>query len=160
MEHVNIRAAGEADLDAIVELQARSIMTLGIQAYDLETLKAWARMGRQIRHNLLESGTFFVAEVNGAILGVAGWTADSRELDSAWPRYVFVLPEAAGQGIGRRLMAAIERSAIAASRPRLQLWSSLNAVRFYQAIGFQKVRSVSWPVGGGIEMEHLLMEKG
>lgn len=91
------------------------------------------------------------------IIGVAGWTADSREADCAWPRYVFVEPAAAGSGVGRLLMDEIDASTRAAGRPRLQLWSSLNAVPFYQALGFRPIKTARWPVAEDIEMEHLLM---
>ncbi len=154
-----IRAARRRDLDAIAALQARSIMALGIETYGEEACEAWARMGRQVRHTLLDSGTFFVAEQDGGLVGVAGWTLDSREPDCAWARYVFVAPEAGRLGIGRRLMAVIERSADAAGRSRMMLWSSLNALGFYEALGYRRVRSARWPIGDGIEMEHVLMER-
>jgi len=158
-DHPKIRPAHDADLDAIAELQERSIMASCIETYGLETCEAWARMGRQMRHGLLSSGTFFVAEKADALQGVAGWVADSREADCAWPRYVFVAPEAAGLGIGRGLMLEIECSVSAAGRSHLKLWSSLNAVPFYRALGFHEVKRAYWPIGGDIDMEHLLMEK-
>ncbi|MEZ5932665.1 MAG: GNAT family N-acetyltransferase [Alphaproteobacteria bacterium] len=159
METVTIRDARTGDLDAIADLQARAIMTFGIETYGQTACEAWARLGRQMRHRLLASGSFFVAEGRDGLVGVAGWTADSRDPDCAWPRYVFVAPEAAGHGIGRRLMEIIERSALEAARPRLRLWSSLNAVAFYRALGYDEVKPARWPVAEGIEMEHRLMEK-
>jgi len=154
-----IRPACQNDLDAIADLQARSIMALGIETYGRDACEAWARMGRQMRHRLLDSGTFFVAERENMLIGVAGWTADSREADCAWARYVFVAPDVSGLGIGRRLMVTVERSAHAAGRARLQLWASLNAVGFYQALGYSSIKPARWPIGTGIQMEHLLMER-
>lgn len=154
-----IRRARHDDLDAIADLQTRSIMAFGIEAYGEKACSAWARMGRQVRRALLNGGRFFVAEGNDRLVGVAGWTADSREADCAWPRYVFVAPEASGSGIGRGLMKRVERSANAAGRSRLLLWSSLNAVGFYERLGYRQIKSVRWPVAEGIEMEHRLMEK-
>jgi GNAT superfamily N-acetyltransferase len=156
---LRIRRARSADLDLIADLQAQSIMTLGVETYGVETCEAWARMGRQVRHTLLDSGTFFVAERDDVLMGVAGWVEDSRELDCAWARYVFVAPEASRLGIGRALMDAIERSVTAAGRSRLQLWSSLNAEGFYRKLGYQSLKTARWPVAGDLEMEHWLMEK-
>ena len=155
----NIRSARSADLDAIADLQARSIMAFGIETYDRETCEVWAKVGRQMRHTMLSGGTFFIAEWNDTLVGVAGWTADSREPDCAWPRYVFVAPKAGGLGIGRQLMDQVETSVHAAGRSHLKLWASLNAVPFYQALGYQTIKKARWPIGGGIEMEHLLMSK-
>ncbi|MDH3662630.1 MAG: GNAT family N-acetyltransferase [Alphaproteobacteria bacterium] len=143
----------------IAELQARSIMALGIETYGREACEAWARMGRQVRHTLLDGGTFFVAERDGGLIGVAGWVADSREADCAWPRYVFVSPAAAGGGTGRKLMQTVEQSVHAAGRTRLKLWASLNAVGFYERLGYRQVKPARWPVADGIEMEHRLMAK-
>jgi putative acetyltransferase len=159
MPDLKIRPACSRDLDDIAALQTRSIMVFGIETYGEVICAAWAKIGVQVRHTLLESGTFFVAERNGAITGVAGWTADSREPNGAWPRYVFVVPEAAGCGIGRRLMDQVETSASFAGRPNLQLWASLNAVSFYRALGYQAIKPVRWPIAAGIEMDFLLMTK-
>lgn len=154
-----IRPARSTDLDAIADLQARSIMAFGMETYGRQTCEAWVKVGRQMRHNLLGSGTFFVAEQEETLVGVAGWTADSREHDCAWPRYVFVAPEAGRLGIGRQLMNKIETSVHAAGRSRLMLWSSLNAVSFYEALGYRSIKLARWPVADGIEMDHQLMTK-
>lgn len=156
---IEIRGADSRDLDAIAALQTRSIMAFGIEAYGEAVCKAWARIGVQSRHTLLDGGTFFVAERHGELIGVAGWTTDSREANCAWPRYIFVSPAAAGCGIGRQLMGRVELSVNAAGRTRLMLWASLNAVGFYERLGFKAVRRAHWPIGDGIDMEHLLMEK-
>ncbi|MGI9504397.1 MAG: GNAT family N-acetyltransferase [Geminicoccaceae bacterium] len=156
---ISIREAYSGDLDAIARLQARAIMVSSFDIYGQEVCEAWAKMGWQMRHGLLNGGVFFVAEREGVLVGVAGWSADSREVDCAWPRYVFVAPEAGGLGVGRQLMAAVERSAREAGRTRLQLWASLNAVGFYETLGYRKIKPARWPIGGGIEMEHTLMEK-
>ena len=159
VEDVNIRAARRSDLDAIADLQTRAIMAFGVATYGEEACRAWARMGVQVRHTLLKSGTFFVAEKIGDLAGVAGWVMDSREPDCAWLRYVFVDPAHAKLGIGRKLTATVERSAYAAGRSRLMLWASLNAVGFYDRLGYRQLRPARWPVTDGIEMEHVLMEK-
>lgn len=154
-----IRVAQTSDLDAMASLQARAIMVSSFDVYGQEVCEAWARMGWQMRHTLLDGSTFFIAERDDVLVGVAGWTADSRDADCAWPRYVFVAPEAGGLGVGRRLMARVEQSAREAGRMRLQLWASLNAVGFYESLGYRRIKPARWPIGGGIEMEHLLMEK-
>ncbi len=156
---LTVRAARRRDLDAIAALQTRAIMAFGLATYGEAACRAWAKIGVQVRHTLLESGTFFVAEQDGVIVGVAGWTADSREPDCAWPRYVFVEPAAAGRGVGRQLMDQVETSVHAAGHAQLKLWASLNAVAFYEALGYQSVKPARWPVASGIEMEYKLMAK-
>lgn len=156
---MTIRDAKPDDLDAIATLQSRAIMAFGVKTYGEETCRAWAKIGVQMRHNLLASGTFFVAEIESTLAGIAGWTEDSYEPDCAWPRYVFVTPALARRGIGRKLMTKVEHSVHAAGRSRMQVWASLNAVGFYEALGYRRVRPARWPVAAGIEMAFLLMEK-
>ena len=47
----------------------------------------------------------------------------------------------------------------AASRPRVRVWSSLNAISFYRAVGFAPERRARWPVRTGIELDYVLMGK-
>ncbi|MGH6903078.1 MAG: GNAT family N-acetyltransferase [Geminicoccaceae bacterium] len=155
----HIRPVGVADLDAIALLQERSIMAFGAPVYGEAKAKAWARLGFEFRHDLLGAGGFWVAERDDRILGVGGWSPDSLEPDVAWLRYLFVQPQAAGQGIGRRLVEEAERSAGAAHRPRLHVWSSMNAVGFYRTVGYRVRRRARWPIQAGIELDYMLMTK-
>jgi putative acetyltransferase len=143
---LRLRPVRATDLDAIAAMQETSIMALGAPIYGEAKARAWARLGYQFRHDLLGEGGFWVAEQHQRLLGVGGWSPDSLEADLAWIRYLFVHPEAARRGIGRRLVERAERSACAADRPRLRVWSSLNAVGFYRAIGFLPERRARWPV--------------
>ena len=44
-------------------------------------------------------------------------------------------------------------------RPRVRVWSSLNAISFYRAVGFAPERRARWPVRTGIELDYVLMGK-
>lgn len=156
---VAIRRAAEADLPVIAEIQEDSILTLGRRVYGRARAEAWARFGIEQSHDLLSQGEFFVAEAHGRVLGVSGWSPDAERADSAWIRYVFVRPEAAGLGIGRRLVATAEHAALAAGRDRLMLWASLNALGFYGALGYQQVRRATWPIERGVVLDYVLMAK-
>jgi GNAT superfamily N-acetyltransferase len=156
---VRIRPVGAADLDVVAALQERSIMTFGAPVYGEAKARAWARLGFEFRHDLLGAGGFWVAELNLAIIGVGGWSPDGLEPDLAWIRYLFVDPQATRRGIGRRLVEQAERSAGAADRPRLQVWSSLNAAGFYRALGYRLQRRARWPIQAGMELDYQLMAK-
>ena len=156
---VRLRPVRATDLAAIAAMQEISIMAQGAPVYGEAKARAWARLGYQFRHDLLGEGGFWVAEQEHRILGVGGWSPDSLEADLAWIRYLFVHPEAIRRGIGRRLVEQAEHSACAADRPRLRVWSSLNAVAFYRAVGFLPERRARWPVRTGIELDYVLMGK-
>ena len=156
---LQLRPVRASDLDAVVALQEASILALGAPVYGEAKARAWARLGYQFRHDLLGEGGFWVAEQDQRLLGVGGWSPDGLEADLAWIRYLFVHPQAARRGIGRRLVGQAERSAYAAARPRLRVWSSLNAVGFYRAVGFLPERRARWPVQRAIELDYVLMAK-
>ncbi len=156
---LTIRPARQSDMAPITEIQEASIRVLGAAAYDPTETEAWARFGIEASRDLLSQGQFFVGEAGGRVLGVGGWSADVERQDTAWIRYVFVHPDAAGQGLGRRLVEAAEVSALAAGRPRLRLWSSLNALGFYRKLGYRELRRAHWPVEQGIELEYMLMTR-
>jgi GNAT superfamily N-acetyltransferase len=156
---LRLRPVRASDLDAVVAMQEASIMVLGAPVYGEAKARAWARLGYQFRHDLLGEGAFWVAEQDQRLLGVGGWSPDSLEADLAWIRYLFVHPQAIRRGIGRRLVEQAERSAYAADRPRLRVWSSLNAVAFYRAVGFLPERRARWPVQTAIELDYVLMAK-
>jgi putative acetyltransferase len=158
-EEIVVRPARDADLDTIAAIQEASILALGTGVYARDQLEAWARVGIETRHGLLGQGSFFVAQIHGQTVGVAGWSADGVDRSAAWIRYVFVRPDVVRQGIGRRVMEAVEASARANGRRVFHVWSSLNAVAFYQALGYRRRRAVRVPLGRGLDMSGMYMVK-
>ena len=76
----------------------------------------------------------FVAVVAGSrIVGTAG-------LDGSAVRTVFVAPDVQGQGVGRLLMAEIERASRAAGLETLTVPSSVTAGSLYAKLGFKALR--------------------
>jgi GNAT superfamily N-acetyltransferase len=156
---VAIRPVTAADVDPLAALQEASIMRHGIAVYGEARARAWARVGHEFKHALLQDGQFFVAERAGERLGVGGWSPDSLEAGLAWIRYLFVHPDHVRHGIGRRLLQIAETAAVSAGRHRFDVWSSLNAVRFYQALGYRRIRTARWPVRASVELDYVLMSK-
>lgn len=68
----------------------------------------------------------------------------------------FLLPEAIGRGLGRQLFTALEADELAVGAARVWLTSSVNALDFYEKIGYQYV--YGYRQRGG-EMHLLEMEK-
>lgn len=83
--------------------------------------------------NLLMRRLVFVALDQGSIVGTAS-------LDEQVVRTVFVAPEYQGHGIGRALMAQVERAAVEKGVTVLAVPSSVTAEPFYAKLGFSPVR--------------------
>ena len=154
-----VRPLGAADLDTVGAVQEAAILALGA-TYDPEQRAAWARFGWHERHQLLrDPGGFVVAERAERVVGVGGWSPDSVAADLAWLRYLFVHPDCAGRGIGRKLAGAAEDAARARGKRTFQVWSSLNAAGFYEALGYRRLRRGRMPVTGRIEIDYVLLAK-
>jgi GNAT superfamily N-acetyltransferase len=100
----------------------------------------------------------WVAERDGLLLGTAGWLGQADGL--ARIRKVFVHPAAARQGLATRLVQAGEERARAAGHARFMLRAYLNAVPFYESLGYAADRPGERPLAEGVSMPVLFMRKG
>jgi GNAT superfamily N-acetyltransferase len=151
-------AAGEEP--AVAALHDRSFRALAAGTYGPEVLAAHAGLVLDPAYAAgLAANDIWVAEApGGALLGTAGWMAQP-EPGLGRIRKVYVAPEAARQGIGRALMAAAEARAAVAGAHSLILRGHLNAVAFYQALGYAPDREDRMPLSGGLSMPVLFMRK-
>lgn len=91
-------------------------------------------------------GDFFVIEADARILGMGGYKRTSS--DEAQALRVRVHPAFRRQGIGRRLMQAIEMSATANGVERVVLETADHqpeAIAFYESIGYSRTGTESRP---------------
>ena len=82
---------------------------------------------------LIDKRTVFVAILSSRLVGTAS-------LDGSVVRTVFVAPDVQARGIGKRLMADVERLARERNIPVLTVPSSVTAETFYAKLGFKAVR--------------------
>jgi N-acetylglutamate synthase-like GNAT family acetyltransferase len=106
----------------------------------------------QLDRTLLTSETYYVAEAGGALAGCGGWSwgqPGTGELiaGQAHIRQFGVHPDWFGRGIGRALYERCEAEARAAGVGRFECFASLNAVGFYDSLGFRQVRPVELTMG-------------
>ena len=100
---------------------------------------------------LIGKRTVFVATLGRSVVGTAS-------LDGSVVRTVFVAPDVQGSGIGKLLMAAIERTARERNIFALTVPSSVTAETFYAKLGFKAVRDSYHGDERTIIMERLLGE--
>jgi len=147
MTTISIRLAAVGDRVALRDLQENSLRVLGGPHYGSATIESFIRHVGTMDDYLLEDGTYFVAELDGAIVACGGWTRrrpgyarlDAKEAaapPAATIRSVFVDPLFARMGVGRRIMAAAEQAVAAAGFDRAELMATLSGARFYRALGY------------------------
>jgi len=160
-----VRTATPADIGAVDALLGRSYGPLLRPDYPPSTLVlALPRMARAQPH-LLASGRYFLAEDEGQLLGAGGWSPEPPGGGAVMPglghvRHVATDARAARRGVGRAVMERVMAEAREAGALRLSSLSTLTAVPFYEALGFQPLRPVLLRVGGAdfpaVEMERHL----
>lgn len=147
-----IRRAGEDDADEISTVILCALRETNSNDYAREIIE-------RVEHSfspsavveLIGKRTVFVATIGSRVIGTAS-------LDGSVVRTVFVAPVFQGRGIGKLLMAEIERTARDRNIPKLAVPSSISAETFYVRLGFRAVRDSYYGDERTIIMERSLEE--
>lgn len=152
-----------AELDA---LYGRSYPALLKHSYPPSILVTAIPLLAKVQPRLIASGTYFVVTDDlGAIVGAGGWSAlEPRSGRGGAPatghvRHVVTDHKRVRQGIGRALMGHIFDHARAAGMTRLDCLSTLMAVPFYAACGFEEGRHMTLPLQPGIDFRAVFMQR-
>lgn len=155
-----LRWANMADGPAIERLMELAIGTLQAGFLSPEQVAASrAFMGLDIQ--LIEDGTFLLAEQGDAIVGCGGWSLratlyggshsaslrDPARLDPATDaariRAMYTHPAFARRGIGRLVLQACERAAAQAGFGCAELMATLSGEPLYAATGYHQVERLA-----------------
>ena len=152
---ITLRPALPADMAALWALRTAAVRVSCATHYAPEQISVWTASPVPASYAaLLAAGNGIVGLQGEDIAGYAMLDADKHEVDA-----VFVDPAQAGLGIGKRLLAALERLARERGIARLHLSASLNAVAFYRAAGFVALRDEAYAHPSGISLASVAMEK-
>jgi N-acetylglutamate synthase-like GNAT family acetyltransferase len=129
-----IRPALDDDADGISAVILRALRETNAKDYTDEIIERVERsFSPGAVRELIGKRTVLVATIDRRVVGTAS-------LDGSVVRTVFVAPDVQAQGIGKLLMAEIERTARERSIPSLTVPSSVTAETFYARLGFNAVR--------------------
>lgn len=161
---LSIRTTSRTDLAEIDALFGRSYPALLKAHYPPSLLVTAIPLIAKANPRLVTSGTYFaVTDQAGAIVGAGGWTASappgqgSGAASTGHIRHVVTDHRRTRAGIGRALMGHVFDDARAAGMMRLDCLSTLMAVPFYAACGFEEVGQRIIPLAPGIEFPAVLM---
>jgi GNAT superfamily N-acetyltransferase len=169
-----IRLATIDDLGVLAALMAAAIQHLQRGFLDdeqIESSKAIMGMDRQ----LIEDGTYFVVEVDGAVAGCGGWSRratlyggdhsvgrDAAPLDPATDpariRAMYTHPDFVRRGVGRRILEASEAAAAGEGFRSLELMGTRAGRPLYEAYGFEPVEEIE-DASGGVPVPMTRMRK-
>ncbi len=154
---ITIRPTTLADIAAVGAVFERAYPKLLASAYPAEVLDAALPIIVKAQPNLLECGTFYVAEEAGTVLGAGGWTRDVKDATLGHVRHVATDDRHVRRGIGRRLIEHCFAQARIAGVTQMECWSTLSAEPFYQSFGFEIVGPMDVTLEGGVSFPSLRM---
>ncbi len=172
-----VRLATLADIEPLRELQQTSMRALGPGYYSQIEVEAAIRYVCVPDRDLIEDGTYLLAELGGRLVGCGGWSlrrkhyagpadgeADAERLDPRFEptriRAMFTAPEVARQGVGRAILAAAETAASATGFRRARLGATLSGEPFYRRAGYVEIAREAASLPDGTRLAVILMEKG
>ncbi|MEM6759956.1 MAG: GNAT family N-acetyltransferase [Pseudomonadota bacterium] len=145
-----IRATTWADMAAVDGLLARTYPKLLKADYPPSVLVTALPIISRAKPELISSGTYYVVEESGVILGAGGWTRDRAHPGLGHIRHVVTDYCAVRRGVGRALMLHCFATARDAGINWMECWATRTAVPFYEAMGFQTIRPIDVTLQGGI----------
>ncbi|SFI87688.1 GNAT family N-acetyltransferase [Bradyrhizobium sp. cf659] len=129
-----IRPARDDDADDIGGVILRALRETNAKDYTDEIIERVERsFSPDAVRELIAKRTVFVATLDSRVVGTAS-------LDGSVVRTVFVAPDVQARGIGKLLMAEIERTGRDRDISALTVPSSITAEAFYAKLGFNAVR--------------------
>ncbi|MEO1536451.1 MAG: GNAT family N-acetyltransferase [Pseudomonadota bacterium] len=152
-----IRTSTREDLDGVDALLRRSYSALLKKAYPPSLLVTAIPLISKAQPHLLASGTYYVVTDGPEIVGAGGWTRavpggrGNRSARVGHIRHVVTDHRRVREGIGRSLMDHIFAKARAAGVERLECLSTLMAVPFYSAVGFESLGQRTLSLRPGID---------
>ena len=174
------RLAAAADLPALRELIPASVRALGVRHYTPAQMESAIRYVFGPDTQLIDDGTYFVAEAEGrGIVGCGGWSRrrklyggdqvegasqnDGSEefldpaADPARIRAFFVVPGWERRGVATHLMAKCMDAIRDAGFTHVELAATLPGEAFYRWWGFSSDRRVETTLPDGTEIAFIKM---
>lgn len=165
-----------SDRAAIRHLIAESARVLSRQHYNDAQIESAIATVFGVDTELIEDGTYFVAEDSATFIGCGGWSRRKTlfggdqyaardpgyldpESEPAKIRAFFIHPEHARRGIARAILARCEEEARAHGFHELELMATLPGVDFYRSCGFSEHGSFDLDLAEGVKLELVPMRK-
>jgi GNAT superfamily N-acetyltransferase len=158
------RLATRADVPSLQPMVTRAIDELQRGYLDpAEIAASHAIMG--LDSQLIDDGTYFVVEEDGALAGCGGWSRrttlfggdhsagrDAHLLDprsdAARVRAMYTHPDFTRRGVGTLILKLCEQAAASEGFTRMQLHATLAGLALYRAYGFEPLEEVTVDSGG------------
>jgi GNAT superfamily N-acetyltransferase len=161
---MTVRLARMEDVPALMALMDAAIAELQRPFLDDRQI-ASSRAIMGIDTQLIDDGTYFVVELDGALAGCGGWSRRATlyggnqtpgrnaalldpARDAARIRAMYTDPRYARHGVGRLIISRCEDAARAEGFRRMELMSTLAGEQLYQRCGYEPLERLTDERGG------------
>ena len=150
-----IRPAEISDTEKIAATHKASIEAICSASYNSQSIAGWVEiLSPAIYENAIEDKVMILAEENEEILGLGILDLEQREIGA-----IYIHPKAKGTGFGRNLLLELESIALKNKVNQLTLYSTINALGFYQHHGYISANKTFHELPNGIKLECIKMNK-
>ena len=149
------------DTDAVVDLRNRSFEELSGDAYS-PAQKAALRENRTQKdyaEDLIRNHIMLGFDDGLGLVAMGGWIAVSDDPEIGRIRKLAVHPAMARQGLGRHMVEDAEQRARDAGCKRFIVRASINAVPFYESLGYRVTELGTMKAGGDVDIPMAMMRK-
>ena len=172
---LTIRPAVSGDIPALKAVMDRAIKEL-LPAFlpPAEVLASQEVMGLDTQ--LIEDGTYYVVEADGAIAGCGGWSRratlfggdhtsgrDAALLDPATEaarvRAMYTDPDFTRRGVGRLILSLCEARAAAEGFKRCEMAATMGGEPLYAACGYHRIEPFEAVTSNGVRVPLVRMGK-
>ncbi|MFA7383778.1 MAG: GNAT family N-acetyltransferase [Desulfurivibrionaceae bacterium] len=160
-----VRVASQKDAAAVDRLLQVSYPKLMASSYDNELLTPALKLMTKSNPSLLGSGTYYVAELStGGVIGCGGWTLErpgtgAVERHMGHIRHFATHPGWTRRGVGRAIYRLCESAARSGGVIAFECYSSLNAEKFYSALGFENICEIDIELQPDVALRAVLMRR-
>ena len=150
-----IRGAEKSDTKKIAETHKASIEAICSTAYNSQSIAGWVEiLSPVIYKNAIEEKVIIIAEENEEILGLGILDLGEKEIAA-----IYIHPKVKGAGYGRKLLLELESIDLKNKVNQLTLYSTINALGFYQHHGYVSSDKTFHGLPNGIKLECVAMSK-
>jgi GNAT superfamily N-acetyltransferase len=166
-----VRTATPDDRASILALQRVSLIGLGRDFYSDFEIESYLRYTPTLEDYLLADATYYVAHVGEHLAACGGWsikppaystvTRDVRRQGHELPkvRAMYVHPDFARRGLGRRVLAVIEAAIVDAGYVEAGVDATLGGAPLYQRCGYSPIGETHAALPNGAQLRFVCMYK-
>ncbi len=159
---LSLRPAVLADIEALDRLYRRSYMRLLAADYPASVLVCAVPVFGRAQPDLVASGRFHVVEDASGLVGAGGWSlrppnGSPGQRGLGHVRHVATDPDHTRKGVAALLLDHVKRQAQDIGMTQLCALSTLTAVPFYAAMGFEEQGPSRILLRGGISFPSVVM---